>query len=506
VLLSYKKCCTNNKTPTTFVIIAMSTEYTVGVGKTLAIATGATTGYYLRATNGTGTVGWNVGVQGETSAALLALGQSHPSSTGQGGLVSGASNTLVGTGAGLSLTTGSQNTAIGNNVLTGAVTTQGSTCIGQGSGVRDANFQTNIGFEAGQGLSNTQPAPFNTAIGYQAGKTRCEEGSTAIGFQANCGSYGCAIGAQASGLGFNSTAIGRFAATTGNNSISLGGICNAFGAVALNANCDSNGGVCWGGSIGGGNAFAAYIQSGEPGLNQAAVGVSNQRVTAVGSRSLYSMSTCQDIVAFGSDLCPQRSAGTDSSIRPGANNCVFIGSRQYSAGTGAASTAQIRLVLIGSDICTSEGGSPLSSVLIGGENFTVAGPSPTDVVAVGRGALQNAQTVSNTVALGRSALSAVTSSANNTAVGASSGLTLTTGAGNTLVGHNTNVDTAARSGCVVLGKDAITTADNELVVQLGGSGGNNLRTTLATPTVEVNTSSRYLAVSINGTAYKLLLA
>jgi hypothetical protein len=99
-------------------------------------------------------------------------------------------------------------------------------------------------------------------------------------------------------------------------------------------------------------------------------------------------------------------------------------------------------------------------------------------------------------AIGYQALTASTG-ANNTAVGFQSLSAHTTGANNTALGHLTA--SGNFSGCLILGKDATATANNQFVV---GSSSINAGAVIT----ETNTSSQVWNVIINGVARKILLA
>jgi len=136
----------------------------------------------------------------------------------------------------------------------------------------------------------------------------------------------------------------------------------------------------------------------------------------------------------------------------------------------------------------------------------------TGITAIGYQALRAATGASNT-AVGFSAGSIIGTGRNNTIVGAGGLFATSTGSFNVSVGTDTtaggagtsntmlghNVQAVNRNGCVVLGREAIATADNQFVV---GSVGTNAGAVAA----EVNTSANVWNVIINGVARKILLA
>jgi hypothetical protein len=84
----------------------------------------------------------------------------------------------------------------------------------------------------------------------------------------------------------------------------------------------------------------------------------------------------------------------------------------------------------------------------------------------------------------------------NTAVGESS-LDFSTGSSNSALGAGCRTD--GNSGCVLLGRNARATADNQFVV-------GSTTTNAGTVTTEANTSTKVWNVKINGVDYKILLA
>jgi hypothetical protein len=98
--------------------------------------------------------------------------------------------------------------------------------------------------------------------------------------------------------------------------------------------------------------------------------------------------------------------------------------------------------------------------------------------------------------LGLNSLLNNTAGSFNTSIGRSALGGSGSGSNNTGVGYN--VDNANFSGCLILGKDAIATANNQAVF---GSAGTNA----GAITTEVVVSDTTWSVRINGTAYKILL-
>ncbi len=115
----------------------------------------------------------------------------------------GASNTIVGVGAGDSITTGLLNTLIGVNA---------------GTSVTTGVSNTAIGYDAGGSSYNVS---FATYVGYQAGRNVQSNNNTAVGNSALQGVGGSATGGNNTGIGFwalreitsgaSNTAVGNIA-------------------------------------------------------------------------------------------------------------------------------------------------------------------------------------------------------------------------------------------------------------------------------------------------------
>jgi hypothetical protein len=121
--------------------------------------------------------------------------------------------------------------------------------------------------------------------------------------------------------------------------------------------------------------------------------------------------------------------------------------------------------------------------------------SASGITAIGYQALKASTGAFNT-ALGWSSLTANTTGTENTAVGYGSLSTNTTGGDNTAIGVNTS--SGNFTGCLILGRSATATANNQCVF---GSAGTNA----GAVTTEVVVSDTTWSVRINGTAYKILL-
>lgn len=260
------------------------------------------------------------------------------------------------------------------------------------------------------------------------------------------------------------------------------------------------------------------------------VGVSSANI-AIGYQALYGT----EFVARDGLIA----IGYQAALTPIANDLVnpnptvVIGNN---AGTYAPSSS----VFVGSEAGRNAQG--VSNIGVGYRALKEA--TGTDNVAFGSNALQGLTTGIQSTAFGTNALYFATTSTQNTAVGYNALLNVTTGGGlnvgigssagiylatgtknvyvgaesaadatsdsnvvigqatvgtgsnNTLVGQGAS--TGGFSGSIILGKDAIATANNQFVV-------GSTSTPVGTLTTETVTSDRSWSVIINGTAYKVLL-
>ena len=184
--------------------------------------------------------------------------------------------------------------------------------------------------------------------------------------------------------------------------------------------------------------------------------------TAVGYQALRNLSTGYDNVAIGNTAASQVNNG---------NGNVAIGKNAMGFGPSSASG----LVAIG-------------------QNALVQ--SPAGSVAVGASALSFATGQLNT-ALGQEAGINVLTGQANVFVGAQTGNGTSSGSNNIFIGYAAGYTGNFNSTCVI-GDDSAT-ANNQMVI---GSVGNAFGTVAA----QVNTSSKYWEVTINGVVQKILLA
>lgn len=122
-----------------------------------------------------------------------------------------------------------------------------------------------------------------------------------------------------------------------------------------------------------------------------------------------------------------------------------------------------------------------------GENNVALGSSPMLFNTTGK----------NNIAIGTITLFNNTTGRDNIAIGVATGNGNTTGQYNIMIGSD--IDNQNFSRCVILGKQAQATADNQFVV-------GSIGTPAGSVTTESNTSSQVWNVRINGIARKILLA
>lgn len=212
-----------------------------------------------------------------------------------------------------------------------------------------------------------------------------------------------------------------------------------------------------------------------------------------------------------------------SSVAPGTNNIV-IGATAGSASMGASNIA------IGANTLNSLTGAQTDNIAIGvgalSANFTTNGAIGIGTsalaaytalaqpsVAIGNNAFSAATTANASVVIGTAAATthtngaqvvyvgyaaapvsngnynvgvgdsvfpSLTSGSYNTVIGTQAGSTVTTGSYNSCFGYLARPDAIGRSGCVILGAQAASTADNQLVIATNnGADANTIRTTLA---------------------------
>jgi hypothetical protein len=202
--------------------------------------------------------------------------------------------------------------------------------------------------------------------------------------------------------------------------------------------------------------------------------------TAVGRRSLVSVSgssgsynTCIGVES-GSSITSGNynvffGAQTGLSCTTGANNVAIGPIAGYSTTTGSHQIA------IG---FYSGFGATADNIISIGEytNFSPAGSSTANKIAIGKSALFSVTTGQSLIALGNTSGFSVTTGLRNTFVGHSTGYNTTTGTDNTFIGNQAGYSFVSGNNNVAIGKDAepsSTTVSNEIT--LGNSSIATLR-------------------------------
>ena len=338
----------------------------------------------------------------------------------------GNDNTAVGYEAG-NLLTGISNTIIGSYTGDNATTLESAVIIGAQAGrgvlTNDANGTVLIGQQAGQAITSgagnvavgykalltEDTGDFNTAVGYESLKLQNLDGTvgnTALGYRS-----GYAIN-----TGYLNTILGHEAGYSQDAAAN----CVYIGAEAAKF-ADSSGNVAVGVQ-----AFGGYGSYGTPSDN---TGANN---TAIGYQSMK---------------------GATAALT-GANN-VAIGkdAGKILQGAGASNT----LV-----------GSGCGAAMTTAQNNTFVGYACGDAVstvgsqtALGYNALGNGAGGDGVTAIGDGALSVCAGDA-NIGLGHNAGNTITSGTGNVIIGHNADVTTNSHVNQIAIGNAVVTDASDQL--------------------------------------------
>lgn len=258
----------------------------------------------------------------------------------------------------------------------------------------------------------------------------------------------------------------------------------AFGASALTSNQGQNQ-IAIGYQALQNHSNATYSQNIAIGTN-ALRGAADEQNVAIGP---YAAQSYVDwfSVFIGAESAYSSTGGTDR---------VNIGYKSgYSCNTGAH-------VGVGSGTFQNSGSSGGdSAVAIGAyAQQNVTGNFNT---AIGWSALQNGgATCSNNIAIGYRPMQSATSAQHNIAMGEIAGQFITSGTNNINIGSRSgplNTTAGALSNCLAIGREAKTSAANEIAI---GSAAYPFSPVLA----GAQTQTHYWVIKINGTDYKVLLA
>jgi hypothetical protein len=485
-------------------IVATSGRYNTAVGRCVAVV--LTTGCCNTA------VGFRAHAKQTTGNGNVAFGANAGCN-----ITEGSFNTALGTGSmgfGSTLITGCSNTAIGSSTLASATTACFNTIVGEGGGfsISTGTYNTGVGSAA---LYCTSTGISNAALGENAGGAistgRC---NIAIGYRSmgslapsnnvtgceNIGIGSCALCVNASGN--HNTAIGPsagIAITTGCTNLALG--CGAQVALATGScqlaigfsttqnwltgnstkaikpgagiidcanSCGtagqvlmSNGAnaICWG-AAGGGSGTVTSVATG--------TGLTGGPITATGTISLATSGVTAATYAYATVTVDTYGRVTSASN-----------------GTVAAATPTTDGIIKG---CTTSSNTSL------GCNALVSNTTSVCNVAIGLCAMGATTSGSEAVAVGYHALAANTTGASNTAVGALALQSNTTGNFNQAFGYgslacNTTGGSNTAYGFRTLGNN--TTGD--------GNVATGSMTLYSNTTGRYNTGDGYQALTLNTT-------
>ena len=375
-----------------------------------------------------------------------------------GAITTGSDNTLIGSGAGDALTTMTDNVAVGLNALGGSSAVDSTVVIGSGAGVAAmtaaADGTVLIGKGAGAAITTGQQ---NTAVGFEALATNIDgDNNTAFGYQALKD-----MEADTDAHGYN-TAVGWIAMTN---------LTSGTSNTALGAHAMGSGTVTGNDNVAVGTKSLYDLTSG---ANNIAVGVdAAENLTtgddniAIGKATLDVATGTSDIIAIGTDAGGAiNSADADGTVVIGHHAGDAITDGQYNvcvgfeAGTGITSGNQ--------------------NIAIGYQALTAA--AATGMVGIGYRALQDKTTGDDVVAIGREAGKDLTTGHSNIAIGGVAMATHTTGDRNIAIGANCMADTDGDANsidsndCIFIGSGAGTsqwegTCDRNIGIGTDALGG-----------------------------------
>ena len=468
---------------------------TVGLGAG-AVSTNTVVGSGALATNSTGTGLTAVGYQTlnvSTADYNTAVGWSAGFRNS-----SGTKNTFLGVASGYNVTTGQSNTFVGYTSGPNAALSTGSynTAVGESS------------------LFSNTTASNNTAVGYQAGyAVNGAGGITAVGTSA--------IGAGNSA--YNTTAIGYVAL---NNNGSTGYSNTAVGAYAMMTNTSGRDNVAIGSDIAGVVAEAALFTN-TSGSKNVAIGNASLGLNTTGGNNValgymasYSNDTASNNTAVGYQAGYTNVTGTENFFggylagQPATGSYLtFVGSRAGNAVITGSSNTAVGYYAYGS------GSSGQYNTAIG-QQALYLNTTASNNTAVGYQAGYNKTgTGDDNTFIGRQAGYFVTSGTLNTFVGAASGPNATagaTGSSNTAIGYAAGSAITSGSNNTAVGQQALsfnTTASNNTAVgyQAGYTNTTGYGNTLLGHSAGYNLTTGYgnvligsqVAAITNGTGYAL---
>ena len=380
---------------------AAGTNMTTAVQNTLL---GSRAGVEITTGNYNTAVGYNSLGLTTTGYANVAIGRESLYD-----LTTGSHNVSAGFASAENMTTGSQNVALGSYTLQAQTTAHNNTAVGYYSAAVMTSGTANVSVGTYTLNSNTTGAK-NTAIGYDAlGLEDTGHASTAVGYQA-------LRNQNYDGFAYN-TAVGYLAGTT----ITAGHSNTLLGTAS-------------------GDALTSGSYNTAVGLNSAGAATTGSQNTSVGQAAGTSMTTGQFNVYIGD--------GAGAYLTVGSSN-VALGQNALRGDTGGVTTSGL----------TAIGRQVFQNITTGHSNVGLGHQAGLNVTTghsntlLGYDAARTMTTGVDTTAVGRNALRALTTGSTNTAVGSYAGYALTTGVQNTFLG--------AYAG------DAITTGDNNVALGQG---------------------------------------
>ncbi|MBK6484957.1 MAG: hypothetical protein IPG01_17930 [Chitinophagaceae bacterium] len=343
-------------------------------------------------------------------------------------------NTAVGWSTLFSNTTGNANTAIGENALPYNTTGSNNAALGNNAAQTNTTGSNNtaIGSKA---LSVNSTGSDNVAIGREAALNNTNDAITAIGSQAlmtnTTGLFNTAIGYQS-----------LFSNTTGNLNTAIG-----YQSLFSNTTGNYNTAVGWS------TLFSNTTGSGNTAMGEAALiyNTTGSNNAALGNNAAQSNTTGSSNTAIGSQALVANTTG--------ALNTAIGYQSLFSNTSGSENVA------IGKDAGQSNTtGSQNTAIGVSALSENSTGSVNT---AIGWYAMQRNTVGAANTALGEYALSNNTTGLTNVAIGANALSANTTGSDNIALGKSANVGSGNLSNAIAIGTDAIVNTSNSMVLGNG---------------------------------------
>jgi hypothetical protein len=279
----------------------------------------------------------------------------------------------------------------------------------------------------------------------------------------------------------SNTSIGTYSLHTAGSSTTYLGAITAIGAQTLAALSDSI--HSWGTVVvgyGAGTALTTTYDNVIIGFNAMAASPHSYRDIIIGSQAL-----------------------SQSTTPPGFDIAIgfqTLNSATYSGGYNIAMGDQALNAATTADYNTAIGFNS-GILLTTGEDNTFLGANTgntaltcSSCIAIGPGAMASNAASDGIVSIGVSSLYQATGTG-TTAVGYSSGFTLTTGVNNTFLGYNADVGTNTHANCILIGKDAKSTASAQ--IRLGfSSAASSVQTSCFIDGIRARTTTQNDAIAV----------